>query len=106
MIGEILWIERGDGAARAHRAIPRGAARLAIVGGRRQRAVPIRVAGETDDRMVAAGELVPAKPLTTAEEAEYQRLDAQLAGTLGEARALRRFNGLRLRSLLFGSATA
>jgi hypothetical protein len=107
MIGEqnhVLWIERGDGAAVAHRVIPSGAVRLAVVNDRRQRAVPVRVVGHGDERLVPASELVPAAPLNALEEDEYQALDQQLAGTIGEAVALKRFNGLRLRSLMFGSA--
>jgi len=78
--------------------------RLAVIDGRRQRAMPLRLIGEagTGERLVPTSDLVPAAPLTAAEEAEYARLDAQLAGTLGEARTLKRFNGLRLRSLVFG----
>ena len=104
MIGDphMLWIERGDGAAKPHRVAAVGAVRLAVIDDRRQRAVSIRLAGEFDERLVPAGELVPAAPLTDTEEREYQRLDAQLAGTHGEARALKKFNGLRLRWLLFG----
>lgn len=103
MIGAVLWIERGDGAAIAHRALPTGPVRLAVVEDRRLRAVPIRLA-EGGERLVPANDLAPAAPLTADEEREYARLDAQLAGTMGEARTLKRFNSLRLRSLLFGSA--
>lgn len=106
IIGEQLWIERGDGAARAHRVRPCGPVRLAIIEGRRQRATPVRLLGVAgaSERYVPASELVPAEPLTRAEEAEYNRLEEQLAGTIGEARALKRFNCLRLRSLIFGAA--
>lgn len=108
MIGDphLLWIELGDGAAAAHCVGWAGKPCLAVIDGRRQRAVPIRLANGYGDlnRLVPASELVPATPLTAAEEAEYHRLDAQLAGTLGEARTLKRFNGLRLRSLMFGGA--
>lgn len=102
-IGEQLWIEHGDGAAIAHRALPIGNVRLAIVDDRRQRAIPIRLIEERQERLIAAGELVAAEPLSAAEEREYEQLDRQLAGTMGEARALKRFNALRLRSLLFGA---
>lgn len=103
VIGEMLWIERPDGAAIAHRALPCGRVRLGIFGGRRQRTLPVRLIEQagTGERLVPVGDVVPAAPLTEAEEAEYRRLDAQLAGTIGEARTLRRFNALRLRSLLF-----
>ena len=100
-IGELLWIERGDGAAVAHRAIRCGRPQLAVVDGRRQRAVRVHLIESRQERLVAASELVPAAPLTPEEEREYDRLDAQLAGTIGEARALKRFNALRLRSLLY-----
>lgn len=100
-IGELLWIERGDGAAVAHRAIRCGKPQLAIVDGRRQRAVRIHLIEQRSERLVAATELVPAAPLSAEEEQEYARLERQLAGTLGEARSLKRFNGLRLRSTLF-----
>jgi hypothetical protein len=77
--------------------------------GSRRRSPPARGAGQSwsiarQDRLVPAADLVPAEALTDAEEAEYRRLDAQLAGTIGEARTLKRFNGLRLRSLMFGTA--
>lgn len=91
-LNEVLWIEWGEGAARGHRACllgrGRGKATIALLdcGGRRD---------------VPAGELVPAAPLSAEEEREYDRLDAELAGTLGEGRKLRRFNGLRIRGLLF-----
>ncbi len=101
-IGELLWIERGDGAAIAHRAIRCGRPQLAVVDGRRQRAVRIHLIDSREERLVASAELVPAAPLTAEEEREYDRLDRQLAGTIGEARTLRRFHALRLRSLMFG----
>jgi hypothetical protein len=106
MIGTVLlYIEHGDGAAIAHRAIPRGDVRLAVIGDRRQRAVPIQMIDERGSvqALVPAADLVAAESLTAAEEAEYQRLDAQLAGTIGETRTLKRFNSLRLRSLMFGA---
>jgi hypothetical protein len=100
----LLYIERGDGAAVAHRAIPRGDVCLAVIDSRRQRAVPIQMIDERGavQALVPAADLVAAEPLTAAEEAEYRRLDAQLAGTIGEARTLKRFNALRLRSVMFG----
>ena len=107
MIGTVLlYIEHGDGAAVAHRAVPRGDVRLAVVEGRRQRAMPVQMIDERGSvqALVPAADLVPAEPLTAAEEGEYSRLDAQLAGTMGEARTLKRFNSLRLRSVMFGSA--
>jgi hypothetical protein len=58
--------------------------------------------GTTNERLVPASDLVPAAPLTDAEEREYDQLDRQLAGTIGEARTLKRFNALRLRWILFG----
>lgn len=104
MIGEALYIANGEGAATAERVIPRGPVHLAIVAGRRQRAVEARFS-DGAIRLVPSSDLALAAPLSASEEAEYQRLDAQLAGTIGEARALKRFNQLRLRSLLFGSET-
>lgn len=109
MIGDhltMLWIERGDGAAVAHRALPCGPVHLATIDERRQRGTPVRLIGQAgaSERLVPSCDLVPAEPLNDAEEAEYRRLDAQLAGTMGEARALKRFNALRLRSLMFGGA--
>lgn len=106
IIGEFLWIERGDGAAVAHRALPCGPVRLATIEDRRQRALPVRLVGEAGagERLIPACDLVPATPLTGDEEREYARLDALLAGTMGEARTLKRFNALRLRSLMFGDA--
>lgn len=108
MIGTVLlYVEHGDGAAKAHRAIPRGDICLAVIDGRRQRAMPVQMLDERGSvqALVPMSDLVPAEPLTAAEEREYARLDAQLAGTMGEARTLKRFNQLRLRSLMFGSAT-
>lgn len=96
-LNEILWIERGDGAARAHRA---------CLLGRRRAAATIALLDGGGRRDVPAAEIVPAAPLTAAEEREYQRLDAELAGTHGEARKLRRFNGLRLRSLVYPAGGA
>jgi hypothetical protein len=105
MIGTVLlYIEHGDGAAVAHRALPSGTVRLAVVEDRRQRAVPVKLVDAHQDRLVPAADLVAAEPLSAAEEAEYRHLDAQLAGTIGEARTLKRFNALRLRSLMFGAA--
>lgn len=104
VIGEHLYVENGDGAAKAHRVVPWGQPRLAVIGDRRQRALPVRFIGTTDERLVPAVDVVPAAPLTDDEEREYQRLDRQLAGTMGEARAVKRFNALRLRSLMFGGA--
>jgi hypothetical protein len=98
----LLYIEHGDGAAVAHRALANGRARLAVLEGRRQRAIPVHLLDVREDRLAPAADVVAAAPLTAAEEAEYQRLDAQLAGTIGEARTLKRFNALRLRSLMFG----
>lgn len=105
MIGTVvLYIERGDGAAVAHRAVPRGDVCLAVIDGRRQRAMPVQMLDERGSvqALVPAADLVSAEPLSAAEETEYARLDAHLAGTLGEARTLKRFNALRLRWLMFG----
>jgi hypothetical protein len=103
--GEVLlFIERGDGAAVAHRVQATGNVRLEVVDDRRQRAVPVKLIDMHQERVVPAADIVAAAALTAAEEAEYQKLDAQLAGTVGEARTLRRFNALRLRWLMFGSA--
>jgi hypothetical protein len=106
MIGhQLLYIERGDGAAVAHKALQCGDPRLATLDGRRQRALPLRLLDEagTEPRLIPAVDLAPAAPLNAAEEVEYRRLDALLAGTLGEARTVKRFNHLRLRSLMFGA---
>jgi hypothetical protein len=105
MIGTVLlYIEHGDGAAVAHRAMPSGKPCLATLDDRRQRAQPVKLIDAHEDRLVPAADLAPAELLSDAEEAEYARLDAQLAGTLGDARTLKRFNSLRLRSLMFGGA--
>ena len=96
-VNEVLWIERGDGAAKGHRAC--------LTGSSRAGATIVLLEGGAC-REVAAGELAPAAPLTEAEEREYRRLDAALAGTRGEARTLRRFNALRLRSLIYPHAGA
>lgn len=45
MINGHLWIERGDGAARAHHVAIAGKPCLAIVDGRRQRAIAVRAVG-------------------------------------------------------------
>jgi hypothetical protein len=105
VIGEVLlFIERGDGAAVAHRVMANGKVRLGVVDDRRQRAVPVKLIDMRQERLVPAADVVPATALIAAEEAEYHKLDAQLAGTVGEARALKRFNALRLRWLMFGGA--
>lgn len=106
MIGpQALYVANGDGAAKAHRCIPAGPPRLAIIEGRRQRCAPIRILDQagTREALVPCADLVPAEPLSDADERECRRLDAQLAGTIGEARTLKRFNQLRLRSLVCGS---
>ncbi|HEX5183619.1 MAG TPA: hypothetical protein VFW19_10770 [Allosphingosinicella sp.] len=105
IIGERLWIENGDGAAVAHRVIATGSPRLAEIGAHRRRAVPIQIVGG-DRRIVPVSELTEAAPLSTADEAEYRRLDAELAGTIGDGAKLARFNALRLRSIMFGSTGA
>lgn len=91
-INQALWIEHGDGAARAH---------PVCILGRRGRETVVRLldGNDTAARAVKPAEIVPAAPLSPHEEAEYQRLDRELAGTLGDKRKLRRFNALRLRSL-------
>lgn len=106
MIGEKLWIAHGDGAAAAHRIVVAGKPRLVEVGGKRRRAVAVRLLGDGGMRTVPVSDLTDAAPLSPAEEREYDHLDAQLAGTFGEADTLRRFNALRLRSLLFGKVEA
>lgn len=92
-LNKVLWIERPEGAAVAHRA-------CLIERGRKTAAIAL-LDGSGARREVPAGDLVPAAPLGALEEAEYQKLDRQLAGTIGDSRKLRRFNALRLRSLLF-----
>lgn len=101
MIGERLWIENGEGAAKAHRVILAGPPRRAAIGGKVRHAVEVREPGSAASRLVPCADLVDAAPLTAADEAEYRRLDARLAGTKGDAALLRRFNALRLRSLMF-----
>lgn len=101
MIGEMLWIENGDGAAVAHRGIVRGRPHLVSFDGRKQRAVLFRPVGRFLDTVVPVTHLTEAAPLSEAEEREYQRLDSELARTVGDSRKLRRFNALRLRSLIF-----
>lgn len=102
MIGEHLWIANGEGAAKAHRVLIAGPVKLAEVDGRRQRAQPVRQVERGGAAvLVPARDIVPAAPLTPAEEREYDRLDRALAGTIGDTDKLRRFNALRLRSLLF-----
>ncbi|MEA3017330.1 MAG: hypothetical protein QOI38_2052 [Sphingomonadales bacterium] len=92
-LNEVLWIENGDGAARGHRAC--------LIGRNRTKATIALLERGGDRREVAVAELTAAEPLTADEEREYERLDAELAGTIGEARKLRRFNALRIRSLIY-----
>lgn len=103
-INERLWIENGAGAARAHRVVPIGPPRLAEVDGRRCRAVEVREIGCGSARLVPEAELTPAAPLSAADLHAYELLDRQLAGTLGDARLLAKFNALRLRAVIFGEA--
>lgn len=102
IIGERLWIENGDGAAVAHRVIATGSPMLADIDAHRRRAVPIQIVGG-ERRIVPVSELTEAAPLSPADEAEYRRLDVELAGTIGDSGKLARFNALRLRSVLFGA---
>lgn len=92
IINEALWIENGEGAARAHRVCITGSA------GRDALITFLDTPGRGTGR-VPRSELASAAPLSPAEEREYDRLDAELAGTIGDRRKLRRFNALRLRSL-------
>lgn len=105
-INERLWIEKGDGAAVAHRCVLAGSGKPTLhqFEGRRQRCLCIRIIGG-DGSLLAApvNDVVPAAPLSAAEEAEYQRLDLKLSRSpRGDAGDLRRFNSLRLRWLMFG----
>jgi hypothetical protein len=104
-IGARLWIERPAGAARAHPVLLAGPAHRATIDGRRCLAILVRKVEAQGEgaRLVPLAHVTEAAPLSAAEEAEYARLDAALAGTHGEARKLARFNALRLRSLLFPS---
>lgn len=105
-IGEEIWIENGAGAARAHRVVRVGPVHLAPIGESRRRAVLIQSVERAGDptRLVPVSELTAAAPLSAAEEAEFHRLDRELAGTKGEAGRLSRFNALRLRSLIYDPA--
>ncbi|HEX8224487.1 MAG TPA: hypothetical protein VF605_11785 [Allosphingosinicella sp.] len=94
--GEILWIERPDGAAVAHKV-------RAIEPGRKTTKI-VLLDGSGARHDVPTGDLTPAAPVTAAERAEYHRLDAELAGTIGDSRKLRRFNMLRLRWIVCGEA--
>lgn len=105
MINEALWIENGDGAAVAHRVVISGPPCLTVIDGRRQRAVPVRGVDLHFHDFVPQADLTEAAPLSPCDELEYQCLDRELAGTIGDARKLKRFNALRLRSLLFGDGS-
>lgn len=59
--------------------------------------------GRTGTLVVPANELFPTSPTSLADEAEYDRLDALIAGTRGDRRQLHPFHALRLRSLIYGS---
>jgi hypothetical protein len=106
MINEALWIERGDGAAVAHRVIRLGKPFRGVSFGTRRTLIDVALLDSGGRASAPVAELADARPLTAAEEAEYDRLDAKLAGTIGDARTLRRFNALRLRSLTYGSQVA
>lgn len=106
VIGEKLWVERGDGAPIGHRVVEIGKPFKGTHFGKRTTLVDVCLIDTGARTAAPMSELVPAAPLTAAEEAEYLELDMQLAGTIGDARKLRRFNGLRLRSLLFGGEPA
>jgi hypothetical protein len=97
-LAEILWIERPAGAAVAHKA-------RAIEPGRKITKI-VLLDGSGARRDVPTGELAPARPLTAAEVADYHRLDAELAGTIGDSRKLARFNALRLRWIAYGTEEA
>lgn len=102
-----LWIERPDGAAVGHRCMIVGdRPALHLFDGRRRRCHCIKILGQSELLAAPVDHVVPAMPLSPAEVAEYSRLDADLAGTFGDARLLTRFNGLRLRALHFGELAA
>ena len=107
-INEQLWIERGGDATTAHRVVAIGPTHIAQVDGRRCRAVLVRKIDRTGEGsvLVPAAELTEAAPLSADDEREYARLDAELAGTIGDTAKLRRFNALRLRGLVYGDARA
>jgi hypothetical protein len=106
VIGQQLWIENGGGAPTAHRVILSGRPHHAVIDGRKRRAIIVRKVNTIGEGslVVAMAELTEAAPLSAADEAEYQRLDAELAGTIGDSAKLVRFNALRLRWLMFGGA--
>jgi hypothetical protein len=109
VINERLWIENGAGAAKAHRVVPTDKPRLALVGDRRQRVVPVRKLDRLGDGtvLVPAAELADAAPLSPADVAQYDRLDAELAGSLvTDSRKMKAFNALRLRALVYGECGA
>lgn len=95
---EVLWIERPDGAAVARKA-------RAIEPGRKTTKI-VLLDGSGTRRDVPTAELAPARPLSADEVAEYECLDAELAGTIGDSRKLRRFNALRLRAIIYGEPAA
>jgi hypothetical protein len=105
VINERLWIEMPGEVAVPHRVIPVGDPQLAEVGGRRQRSIAVRRIGDGyGPFLVPIAELVDAAPLTPAEIADYDRLDGELAGTIGDSRKLRAFNGLLHRRQIYGEA--
>lgn len=104
LVRERLWIEDGDGAAKAHRVLVSGDPHLVEIEGRRRRSVEVRTIGNGAVRVVPMSELTAAAPLMAEEVEEYDRLDGELAGTFGDGDKLRTFNALRLRALLFGEA--
>lgn len=102
VIGEKLWIEMPGEVARPHRVLPIGQPRIAEVHGRRQRAIDVRVLGGFGIVLVPVAELTEAAPLSAAELADYDRLDGELAGTIGDRRKVRAFMTLFHRRQLFG----
>lgn len=106
VIGEKLWIEMPGEVARPHRVLPIGKPCLAEVAGRRQRAIEVREIGTPGSIMIPLAELTDAAPLSPADLAEYDRLDAELAGTIGDRKKLLPFMALLWRRDLFGELPA
>ena len=108
VVNEKLWLQMPGEVATAHRVVVTGQPVMAEVRGQRTRAIPVRKisAAHEGTHLVPAAELLDATPLSPAEQAEYRRLDGQLAGTIGDRRRLLAFFGLVHRAAIYGEASA
>lgn len=106
VLGEKLWIEMPGEVARPHRVVPIGEPRLVELDGRRQRAITVRTLDHLGVVTIPVAELAEAAPLSAADVAEYDRLDGELAGTIGDRKKLLPFMALFWRRQLFGELGA